>query len=104
MPSASTAASSAGLSAAGLPVRRCMNRSANPVHPSTSLRTSVIRTRGSIPFNRRARSRAASGTAGGVRAMKSLPSSISTPSSSPRAARSATKVRRSRSAAVRLAM
>ena len=62
-------ASNAGLSAAGLPVRRCTNRSANPVHPSTSLRTSVIRARGNIPFNRRARSRAASGTAGGVRGM-----------------------------------
>src|SRR6516164_1438910 len=50
VPSASTAASSAALSAAGLPVRRCVKRSANPVQASTSLRTSVMRTRGSIPF------------------------------------------------------
>jgi hypothetical protein len=58
VPSASTAANSAGLSEAGLPVRTWTNRSVKPVHASTSLSTSVMRTRGGSPFNRSARSRA----------------------------------------------
>src|SRR5262252_8954984 len=52
VPSASTAARNAGLSAAGLPVRRCVKRSAKPVQASTSLRSSVMRTRGSMPLRR----------------------------------------------------
>src|SRR5215510_7416286 len=91
VPSARIAANSADLSAARSPVRRWVNRSAYPVQPSTSLRTSVIRTLGSIAFSRMARSRAASGTAGLARAMYNVPFSISTPSRSPRAARAITK-------------
>src|SRR5262252_8954983 len=49
VPSASTAARSAGLSAAGLPVRRCVKRSAKPVQASTSLRSSAIRLNGMLP-------------------------------------------------------
>src|SRR5215472_507191 len=52
-------------------------------------------------FSRMARSRAASGTAGLARAMYNVPSSISTPSRSPRAARAITKFSRSCSAAAR---
>src|SRR5215831_7975186 len=58
VPSARIAANSADLSAARSPVRRWVNQSAYPVQPSTSLRTSVIRTLGSIAFSRMARLRA----------------------------------------------